>query len=164
MDAATASSVSMVEALARLLPHCENKPHKVAARLDALHRDGDVGLLGGDTAIAPGANPSMLGVKAHIPPDGRAVLYIQIRKPLAGRIPTGAGESGPGWENPHKFGRFERKAFDPHFPDTPVPDAPVPNEPVLDTPDLHILGLGRPADYDVNELLIEALVYVSVKK
>ena len=57
MPPVTAGPVSMTEALERLLPHCENGPHKVAARLDEHHRNGEVCLLGGDVAIAPSVKP-----------------------------------------------------------------------------------------------------------
>src|SRR5262245_9368144 len=126
MDAATASSVSMVEALERLLPRCENNPHKVAARLDAQHREADVPLLGGGVAIAPGANPSMLGIKAHIRPDGRAFLHVQVRKALDGNYTLWDGKTEPSLEEHHKFWTFERKSFDAHLPDAPVSAAPSP--------------------------------------
>src|SRR5262249_19838001 len=117
---APAGSVFMAEALARYLPHCDNKPHKVAARLDAQQREGDVRLLGGNVAIAPGANPSMLGVKAHISPDGRAFLYVQVRKGLAGDYPIWDGETVTSLSQHHQFWAFERESFDAHFPDAPV--------------------------------------------
>jgi hypothetical protein len=111
--------VTMTDALERLLPHCDGNPHKVAARLDAQHRDDDVFLLGGGVAIPPESNPSMLGIKAHIPPAGPAFLYVQLR---AGRPP------GPVWDvgmtlkdlgEHHRFWTFERKSFEDHFPSAP---------------------------------------------
>jgi hypothetical protein len=110
---ADAPPVSMVEALERRLPHCDNNPHKVAAQLDAQHRNGDVRLLGGKV---PGANPTMLGVKAHISSDGRAILYVQVRKALAGNYPIWDGEATT--SKHHEFWAFERESFDAHAPKT----------------------------------------------
>jgi hypothetical protein len=162
-------SVSMAEALERLLPYCDNNPHKVAARLDAQHREGDVRLLGGDVAMAPGANPAMLGIAAHIPPDGRAVLYIQVRKALAGDYPIWDGETVTSLSQHHQFWAFERENFDAHFPGEPIPDKPIadksiPDELISDTPipDEPKNRGGRPPDFEVIDLLTEALVYVGV--
>ncbi len=155
--------VSLGEALERYLPHCENNPHKVAARLDAQHRDGDVRLLGGDAMMAPGANPSMLGVKAHIAPDGRAFLYVQVRKGLVGDYPIWDGETVTSLRKHHEFWAFERESFDAHLP--AAPSAPIPSAPVADGPvstEAKNLG-GHPAEYEIVDLLIEALVYVGVK-
>jgi hypothetical protein len=173
----TTDQVSMVEALERLLPHCGSNPYKVASRLDQQHRDGDVRLLGNGVVMAPGANPRMLGVKAHILPDGRAVLYVQVRMGLhGGDYPVWDGETVTGetegsLTKHHKFWMFERKSFDDHLPDTPisdksVPDTPVHNEPISREPvpdESKTSRGGRPADYSVEELLADALVYVSLK-
>jgi hypothetical protein len=118
----------MTEALERLLPRCGGKPDKVAARLDAQHREGDVLLLGGGIAIPPASNPSMLGIVAHSPPAGPPFLYVQMR---AGRPP------GPIWnvgmtledlDKHHQFWTFERKSFEDHFPADQPPAQEVSQE------------------------------------
>jgi hypothetical protein len=108
----------MIEALRRHLPHCNNDPYKVAMRLDLQHRNNDVHLLAGGVVIAPGSNPSLLGIVAHIPPDGRAVLYVQIRQALSGNYPVWEpGGTVESLERHRQFWTFERESFDAHSPD-----------------------------------------------
>jgi hypothetical protein len=161
--------VSMADALERLLPYCDGNPHKVAARLDARHREGEIRLLAGGVVMAPGANPAMMGIAAHIPPDGRAVLYVQVRKALVGDYPIWDGKTVESLEKHHQFWTFERKSFDAHLPDEPVADAPVsdgsiPKEPISSEPvsdESKNLG-GHPVEFEVEDLLREALVYLGV--
>jgi hypothetical protein len=96
--------VSLVEALERLLPHCNHSAFEVAGWLDLRQREGKIRLLGDDDLVAPNANPSMLAVMARIPPDGRAALYVEVRR-------------HPGRE--YQTWAFERESFEAHFP-TPV--------------------------------------------
>jgi hypothetical protein len=177
---ATTFVVSMAEALERLLPHCDNKPHKVAARLNAQQGDGDVVLLGGGVAMAPDANPLMLTVKAHIPPDGRAFLYVQVNQGLNGDYSIWDGETVSSLRRHHEFWAFERESFDDHFPRGPIPHkpvlsetaptAPVSNEPVSNEPVSNKLVSdrsknrgGREREFDVEMLLTEALVYLAIE-
>jgi hypothetical protein len=140
-----AGPVLMAEALERLLPYCDGSPHQVAARLDKQHREGDVGLLGGGTAMAPAANPALLGVVAHIPPVGEAFLYVQVRQNLGMHCPIWDG-TVTSLEQHHDFWAFERTSFENHFPNTATPKNRG----------------GRPAEYSVEDLVTEALVYVVV--
>jgi hypothetical protein len=138
----------MVEALERLLPHCDDNPHRVASRLDAQHREGEIRLLGGGVAIAPNANPAMLGVAAHISSDGRACLYVQVRRGLAGNYPTWHSapddDTTESLDRHHQFWTFERKSFDTHMPSVSKNRG------------------GRPREFNDMDLLVEALVYVGV--
>jgi hypothetical protein len=156
--------VTMAEALERWLPHCNDNPHKVAARLDTAHREGEIRLLGGDVPMAPRAIPAMMGIVAHVPSDGRAFLYVEVRKGLAGDYPIWDGKTVGSLEKHHQFWTFERKSFDAHLPVEPTPDEPVADEPVAATlvPDEPKNRRGRPADIEVTDHLIEALVYVGV--
>src|SRR5262245_9227045 len=108
--------VSLSEALERLLPHCDNNPHKVASRLDAQHRDGDLPLLGGKAVIDPITNPSMLGMKARILSTGKAVLYVQVREGLDGKYPIWDGKDLESLRKHHAFWTFDRALFETHFP------------------------------------------------
>lgn len=111
--------VSLAEALERLLPYCENDPHKVAARLDTQQCEGDICLLGNGVAMPPNANPSTLGIKARIPPDGRAFLYVDVRKAFSDDFPgDGAVWDGKrvNLEAHHKFWALDRTSFEAHFP------------------------------------------------
>jgi hypothetical protein len=130
----------MDEALERLLPHCNGSPHKVASRLNDQHREGDVCLLAGDIAMDPGSNPSMLGIVAHIPPDGRAFLYVQVR---SGRPagPVWDGRTSESLAEHHRVWAFDRATFDEHFP------VPVDRG-------------GRPPKYDRDSILVEAAVAI----
>jgi hypothetical protein len=132
----------MAKALERLLPHCDHSPHKVASRLDAQHRDGEVRLLGGGVVIDARSNPVMLGIKAHIASDGRAALYVEIRRALAGNYPMWDGKTVESLERHHRFWAYDRTTFDAHFP------APVNRG-------------GRPPKYDAGareKILTEAAV------
>src|SRR5215469_4599812 len=74
--------VTLIEALTRALPRCKNNPHKVKTRLETSQREGDIRLLANGVPMAPGATPTQLGVEARIWPDGRAILYINVREGL----------------------------------------------------------------------------------
>jgi hypothetical protein len=95
----------------------------VAAQLDLQHRNNDVRLLAGGVVMAPGSNPSMLGIAADIPPDGRAVLYVQIRQALNRDYLNRdypvwkPGETVERLERHRQFFAFERESFDAHSPD-----------------------------------------------
>jgi len=112
MVAAATGPTSMAEALERFLPSCENNPHKVAERLDTLHRRGEVGLLAGKALVAPGSNPRMLGVVAHVLSDGKAVLYVQVRQGLVGNYPVWDGKDVECLKEHHRFWAFERESFE----------------------------------------------------
>ena len=143
--------VTMTEALERLLPHCEGSPFKVAEWLDTKHRRGDVGLLGGGVAMSPSANPAMLGIVARIMPNGRAVLYVQVRQALKGDYPIWDGKTISGdkrnkkkWESldrHHRFWAYDRTTFEQHFPG---------GEPKNRG--------GRPSKYNRESILIEGAV------
>src|SRR5215472_7060443 len=106
------TTVSLIEALQRRLPYCKNDPHKVAVQLDLQHRNNDIHLLAGGVVIAPGSNPSLLGIVAHIPPDGRAVLYVQIRDSLNRDCPVWEpGETAERLERHRQLWTFERESF-----------------------------------------------------
>jgi hypothetical protein len=145
--------IFMAEALERLLPHYDGNPHKVASRLDAQHREGEIRLLGGGVVMAPNANPVMLGIAAHIPSDGKASLYVQVRQALAGYYPVvGVATENPAesfsaerLERHHQFWTFERASFETHLPNASKNRGGGPKEKFV------------PSD-----LLIEALVYVGV--
>jgi hypothetical protein len=114
-DTMPAGSVSMAEALERLLPRSENNPYKVAARLDAQHRERGVRLLGGNVVIAPDSNPSMLGIEAHTLSDGKSFLYVQVRKDIGPGYPVWDGETVLSLEKHHDFWAFERESFQTHL-------------------------------------------------
>jgi hypothetical protein len=180
----TTGPVFMDEALERFLPHCDNNPHKVAERLDTMHRRGEVRLLAGKAMVAPSGNPKMLGVVAHVLSDGKAVLYVQVRQGLAGDYPIWDGEDVESLKEHHRFWAFERDSFDALLSDAPVADGPVPKTPtpeapvaaapIAETPTLEtpvVAGPvpdgpknrgGHPIEFEVEDLLIEALVYVGV--
>jgi hypothetical protein len=130
----------------------------------------------------------MLGVLAHIWPDGRATLYIDVRKGLIGDYPLWDGKTLESLERHHRGWAYERTTFDAHFPDepifeqhdhsssplielgksdyAPIADAPIPNEPKNRggppaTSDEPKTRAGR--DYDHADLLAEAFIYVAVK-
>ena len=44
-DGGRSGPVTLVDALKRLLPHCEDNPHKVANWLNERHSEGDIRLL-----------------------------------------------------------------------------------------------------------------------
>jgi hypothetical protein len=115
--------VSLDEALERLLPYCEGNPFEVARWLDLRQRAGKIRLLGDDDAMAPNAAPPMLGVMARVPPDGRASLYVEVRRHLGREYRT--------WT-------FERASFEDHFP-TPTNRGGRPRE--FTTEDLLIEAL-----------------------
>jgi hypothetical protein len=142
---AQADPVFLSEALERLLPHHDNNAHKVASWLDARHRDGELQLLAGKAEVAPGANPSMLGVKAYIPQTGKAVLYIQVRKALDGDYPIWDDKDVERQRKHQEFWSYGRTTFERVFP-TPAKKH----------------GGGRPAVFNNEDLLIEALVYAGV--
>jgi hypothetical protein len=133
--------VSLSEALERLLPLFNNKVHKVATWLDQRHRDGDLQLLAGDIVIAPATNPSMLGVVARGLPDGRTVLYVQVRKGLNIDCPVWDGENEDALCKHQAFWSYGRTTFETIFP------VPVDRG-------------GRPPKYDPAEILIEAAVAI----
>src|SRR5262249_45661616 len=137
------------------------------SRLDAQHRDGDVGLLGGGAAMAPDANPAMLGIAAHIPPDGKAALYVQVRQGLVGYYPVvGSVTENPAesfspepLERHHQFWTFERKSFEDHFPGAPKkrggrpkPYTPEHRERVLIEAAMALLDEGVPKSLTEDEL------------
>jgi hypothetical protein len=119
-DGGRSGPVTLVDALKRLLPHCEDNPHKVANWLNERHSEGDIRLLANGVAMAPGSNPSMLGIVAHVPQVGSAVLYVQVRH---GRIdsPDGCAYWQPDrsmelLEQHRLFWTFDRASFEKHFP------------------------------------------------
>jgi hypothetical protein len=141
-DGERSGPVTLVEALERLLPHCEGNPHKVASRLDAEYRDGGIRLLGNGVAMAPNSSPSLLGIAAYIASDGKAVLYVDVRQAL-----PGYSSSQPSWpvdhlEQHHRFWTFERASFEDRLRGTPKNPG------------------GRPPVYDREGILIEAAVSV----
>jgi hypothetical protein len=131
------------EALERLLPlpQFDNNPHKVASWLDDRHRDGDLQLLAGDIVIAPAANPSMLGVVAHIPQVGKAVLYIQVRKSMNIDCPLWDCESETGLLKHQGYWSYGRTTFEEVFP-------------------VSVDRGGRPPEYSREDILIEAAILV----
>jgi hypothetical protein len=137
--------VFLSEALERLLPHFDNKPHKVASWLDQRHRDGELQLLAGDIVIAPAANPSMLGVVARGLPDGRVVLYVQVRRAMTINCLVWDGESEDGLREHHGFWSYGRTTFETVFPGSKKKR-----------------GGGPRRDFSDQDLLVEALVYVGV--
>ena len=154
MTDVTTAPVFLPEALARALPDCKNNQHKVKVRLETLQREGDIRLLANGVPMAPGATPTMLGVEADTL-HGRPILYIDVRKGLTGDYPIWDGETLESLERHHRFWAYERTTFEACFPGKPVVDQP-PNvgEPKN-------LG-GRSAEYEVRDLLTEALVYAGV--
>jgi hypothetical protein len=99
------STVSLAEALNRLLPHCNNNPFEVANWLNLRQQTGKVRLLGDGEPIAPNANPSILGVMARIPPDGKAELYVEVRRSIDGCYQKWA---------------FQRESFEANLPGVPA--------------------------------------------
>jgi hypothetical protein len=81
-DGSTDAVVSLAEALERLLPLCDNNVFEVANWLNLRQQGGEIRLLGDDELMAPNANPSILGVMARIPPDGKTELYIEVRRSI----------------------------------------------------------------------------------
>jgi hypothetical protein len=119
--------VTMTEALERLLPQFEGNPFEVAEWLDTKHRRRRISLLAGGVAMAPSANPAMLGVAARLMPDGKPVLYAQVRQALGEDYPIWDGETltwdnskkKPSLDKHHESWMFDRMTFEQHFPGEP---------------------------------------------
>lgn len=133
-----ADLVSMTEAFERLLPYCDDNPFEVAEWLDHHQRRGKIRLLGYDAeggpqaspvVMAPNAGPTLLGVMARIAPDGKASLYVEVRRAL---------------DREYKNWAFDRLTFETHFPKPKNRG-------------------GRPKDFNVENLVIEALIYAAVE-
>jgi hypothetical protein len=91
----------------------------VAEWLDMQHRNGKLRLLAGGAAVAPIANPLMLGMKVRGAPDGRNILYVQVRQALDGDYPVwdGRSEEGPqGLRRHQEFWTYDRTTFEAVFP------------------------------------------------
>ena len=123
-------SVSLPDALERLLPHFEYNPHKVAKWLDDRQRTGDIPLLG-VVEMPPNSNPGMLGVMARFSLSGEPELYVEKR-------------GGVGWDRTYQDWAFGGEGFGAHFPGAPKNRG------------------GHPVEYNVEDILTEALVYVGV--
>src|SRR6516165_1073306 len=117
MSEARTGPVFLPEALERLLPlpQFDNNPHKVARWLDDRHREGDLQLLAGDLVIAPASNPSLLCVLARGLPDGRVVLYSQVRRAMTIDCPVWDGESEDALRQHQEFWSYDRTPFETVF-------------------------------------------------
>ena len=132
------------EALERLLPHCEDRLFEVVEWLNDRHRRGHIDLLAGGVAVTPNTNPEMLGFAGRVLPNGKAVLYIQVR----GSLTDAEGRPYPLWDGKtmeslklhHQFWANDRTTFEQHFP----------------TADKN--RGGRPRKYSREDILIEAAV------
>jgi hypothetical protein len=128
---------SLPDALERLLRHFKNNPFDVAEWLNNQHRRGKIPLLGDGIEMAPNSNPGMLGVMARFSPSGKAELYIEVRKALDRNYQNWSFER-------ESFEAIERESFEVHLPGGPENRG------------------GHPVEYNVEDILTEALVYVGV--
>jgi hypothetical protein len=126
--------VSMVEAQERLQPHFGDV-FKMADWLNDRHRLGDIPLFGDGIEMPPAANQNgQIVIVGHSTPSGKAFLEVQ------------ASAWTPRWTRSREEleWAFERERFERHFPGGPKNRG------------------GRPREFNVEDLLAEALVYTAV--
>jgi len=107
----------------------------------------------------------MLGIVAHVFSNGKAAIYVQVRKDIGSGYPGWDGRTMTSLEQHHLFWSFERASFEAHLPESservsesrdssherPSPDEPASNR-----------G-GRPPEFNLVDLLTEAFIYVAVE-
>ena len=106
------------EALGRLLPHCEDSLFEVVEWLNERHRRGHIDLLAGGVAVTANTNPAMLGFAGRVLPNGKAVLYIQVRQDLgnARSYPIWDGKTMESLKLHQQVWANDRATFEQHFP------------------------------------------------
>ena len=103
-DGGRSDPVLLDEALERLLPYCEDSPHKVAERVNLRCRTGELALRVGDVEINPAAiQNGMVTIVGRISPTGAKSLEGQIR-----------GGWDPRWRENPVFA-FERATLEKHL-------------------------------------------------
>jgi hypothetical protein len=106
MTSDTPDALTLDEVLEQMLPYFDDDAFEVARWLGDHIERAKVRLLADGVAVPPHRYTLYLAVTAKIAPDGRASLFVELKRAF------GLGEGG---HTPVKQWTVERKSFDIHF-------------------------------------------------